>query len=182
MPGTRLGLVRGSWIVGLSLLTVGLGLGRAGRLTYHEAFVAEAAREMLTSGDVLVPTMGGRPWLEKPPLPIWLVALTGQLAGGVSEAVARAPSAVAATLLALGTAILAARRYGTTVGLLAGLVQATTAWTVLRGRLSEADMLLAGLVTWTLLAFDRLREEVEEPHVSRLAAAVLYCARAIGPG
>ena len=163
MPETRLGMVWGSWIVGLSVLTVGLGLGRAGRLTYHEAFVAEAAREMIAGGDILVPTMGGRPWLEKPPLAIWLVALAGRLAGGVSEAVARGPSAVAATVLALGTATLAARRYGATAGLLAGLVQATTAWTVLRGRLAEADMLLAGLVTWTLVAFDRVRAEVEEP-------------------
>src|SRR5947209_15693053 len=162
MPATRLGLMGGSWIVGLSLLTVGLGLGRAGRLTYHEAFVAQAAQEMIAGGDVVVPTMGGLPWLEKPPLPIWLVALSGRLAGGVGEALARGPSAVAATLLALGTATLAARRFGATVGLLAGLVQATTAWTVLRGRLAEADMLLACLVTWTLLALDRVRDEGEE--------------------
>jgi 4-amino-4-deoxy-L-arabinose transferase-like glycosyltransferase len=165
MPETRLGAGARTgwiWIVGLSALTVGLGLGRAGRLTYHEAFVAQAAREMIATGDVLVPTLGGLPWLEKPPLPIWLVAASGRLAGGVSEARARAPSAVAATLLALATAALAARRYGRAAGLLAGLVQATTAWTVLRGRLAEADMLLACLVTATLLAFDRLRAEVDE--------------------
>jgi 4-amino-4-deoxy-L-arabinose transferase-like glycosyltransferase len=158
-------------IVGLSLLTVGLGLGRAGRLTYHEAFVAQAAREMIAGGDVLVPTMGGLPWLEKPPLAIWLVALSGRLAGGVTEALSRAPSAVAATLLALGTATLAARRFGPSAGLLAGLVQATTAWTVLRGRLAEADMILACLITWTLLAFDRLRAETEgEPEPLTLPA------------
>ena len=81
MPETRLGAARAAWIAGLSLLTVGVGLGRAGRLTYHEAFVAQAAREMIARGDVLVPTIGGRPWLEKPPLPIWLVALSGRLAG-----------------------------------------------------------------------------------------------------
>src|SRR5205085_819061 len=106
MPETRLGARRLAWIVGLSVLTVGLGLGRAGRLTYHEAFVAQAAREMIARGDVLVPTMGGRPWLEKPPLAIWLVAFLGRFgaAGDVNAALARAPSAVAATLLALGTA------------------------------------------------------------------------------
>ena len=102
MPETRLGVVRGSWMVALAALTLGVGLGRAGRLTYHEAFVAQAAREMIAWGDLLVPTLGGRPWLEKPPLAIWLVALSGRLAGGVGEAVARAPSAVAATLLVAG--------------------------------------------------------------------------------
>ena len=41
MPETRLGAARLASIVGLSFLTVGLGLGRAGRLSYHEAFVAQ---------------------------------------------------------------------------------------------------------------------------------------------
>lgn len=163
MPETRLGVARVALIAGLSALTVGLGLGRAGRLTYHEAFVTQAAREMIAGGDVLVPTIGGRPWLEKPPLPIWLVALAGTIAGAgeLDEARARAPAAIAATLLAMGTATLAARRFGRGVGLLAGLVQATTAWTVVRGRLAEADVILACLVTWTLVAFDRIRVEVE---------------------
>ena len=40
-------------------------------------------------------------------------------------------------------------------GLLAGAIQATTAWTVIRGRLAEADILLACLITWAILAFDR---------------------------
>jgi 4-amino-4-deoxy-L-arabinose transferase-like glycosyltransferase len=157
MPEARLGWARLGAVVGLAVLTLGVGLGSAGRLTYHEAFVAQGAREMIASGDLLTPTVGGRPWLEKPPLAIWLVALTGRAAGGVGEAEARAPSAVAATFLVLGVAVLAARRFGASVGVLAGLVQATTAWTVMRGRLAEADMLLACLVTWTLVAFDRLR-------------------------
>lgn len=159
MPETRLGSLRPWAVVGLGVLTLGVGLGDSGRLTYHEAFVAQGAREMLDSGDVLTPTVGGRPWLEKPPLAIWLVALVGRAAGGVSESVARLPSAVAAAALAVGIATLAARRFGPSVGLLAGLIQVTTAWTVMRGRLAEADMLLACLVTWTLTAFDRLRTQ-----------------------
>jgi len=169
MPETRLGAARGAVIVGLAVLTLGLGLGRAGRLTYHEAFVAQTSREMAASGASLVPTIGGRPWLEKPPLLIWLVAAAGRWAGEVDEVVARAPSAVAATVLALGVATLASARFGATVGLLAGAVQVTTFWTMVRGRLAEADMLLACLVAWTILAFDRLRDEVEGPRPWRWA-------------
>src|SRR4051794_19361246 len=110
MPATRLGMARLGAVIGMAALTLGVGLGGSGRLTYHEAFVAEAAREMLASGDPIVPTVGGRPWLEKPPLAIWLVALTGRAAGGVGESAARAPSAVAAALLTLGVALLADRR------------------------------------------------------------------------
>ena len=157
MPETRLGAARAASIVGLSALTLGIGLGSSGRLTYHEAFVAQAARELIARGAVLVPTIDGRPWLEKPPLAFWLVALAGRMAGGVTEFVARAPSAVAATLLALGVAAFTARRFGREVGWLAGLVQASTFWLVVRGRLAEADVVLACLITWTIVAFDRLR-------------------------
>src|SRR4051812_50089582 len=93
MRETHLGRTRLAWIAALSLLTVGPGLGRSGRLTYHEAFVAQAAREMISRGDVPVPTIGGLPWLEKPPLPIWLVAGLGRVAGGGDEAGGPAPSA-----------------------------------------------------------------------------------------
>jgi 4-amino-4-deoxy-L-arabinose transferase-like glycosyltransferase len=167
MPAARLGWARLGAVLGLSALTLGVGLGSSGRLTYHEAFVAQAAREMLARGAVVTPTVGGHPWLEKPPLAIWLAALAGRAGGGVSETAARAPSAAAAALLAAGVALLAARRFGPAIGVLAGLVQATTAWTVMRGRLAEADILLACLVTWTLLAFDRLRSETSARSVAR---------------
>ena len=155
----HLGWGRRAAVLALAALTLGVGLGGSGRLTYHEAFVAQAAREMIASGDVLTPTVGTRPWLEKPPLAVWLVAAAGRASGGVGEAAARFPSAVAAAVLAAVVAGFAARRYGPAVGLLAGMVQATTVWAVTRGRLAEADMLLACLVGGTLVVFDRLREE-----------------------
>ena len=125
-------------------------------MTYHEAFVAQGAREILLRASGCIPTIGGLPWLEKPPLPWWLVAAFGRLAGGVDETVARLPSVLAAMGLVVGVAVLAARHYGPTISLLAGAVQATTAWTVLRGRLAEADVLLACLVTWAIVAFDEI--------------------------
>jgi 4-amino-4-deoxy-L-arabinose transferase-like glycosyltransferase len=162
MAGVKRRMRRLACLLALSALVLLPGLGGSGRLSYHEAFVAQGAREMLDSGGWAYPTIGGRPWLEKPPLPWWLVAATGRIAGGVDEAVARLPSAIAATLLVLGVALLAARHYGPGLGLLAGAVQATTAWTVLRGRLAEADVLLACLITWAIVAFDRMIEDDDE--------------------
>ena len=138
------------------------GLGTWERLSYHEAFVAQGAREMLDSGEWSYPTIGGRPWLEKPPLPWWLVVAIGRAVGGVDETVARLPSAIAATLMVLGVSTFATRYYGPGLGLIAGAVQATTAWSALRGRLAEADILLAALVTWTVVAFDRMLVEGSE--------------------
>ncbi|WZP01066.1 glycosyltransferase family 39 protein [Isosphaeraceae bacterium EP7] len=159
MPEARLGLSRGALVVAMAALTLLPGLGSSARLTYHEAFVAQPAREMIDGGGLLVPRVNGQPWLEKPPLPTWLVAASGLIAGGVNAAVARFPSALASMAVSLGVATLAARRFGGPVGLLAGLVQATTAWAVTRGRLAEADIHLAALITWTIVAFDRLRQD-----------------------
>src|SRR5579864_1158608 len=108
---------RTALLVVLSIVALIPGLGRSGRLTYHEAIWAQTAREMISSQHLLIPTLGGQPWLEKPPLASWLIALAGLAAGVVDETVARLPSAVAAALLILGVAFLAARRFSAGVGL-----------------------------------------------------------------
>jgi len=131
------------------------GLGSSSRLTYHEALVGQGAREILATGEWSSPTIGGLPWLEKPPLPWWLVAVLGHYTGAITEAVARFPSALAAATLVVGVALLATRHYGADIGLLAAALQTTTVWTVTRGRLAEADILLACLITWAMVAFDR---------------------------
>lgn len=59
----------------------------------------EAAREMLHSGDWLVPRLGGSVYLAKPPLHPWTLALGAWPFGDVSLAGGRAVSAVAAILL-----------------------------------------------------------------------------------
>jgi 4-amino-4-deoxy-L-arabinose transferase-like glycosyltransferase len=156
MPEARLGGLRLTCLVILSTLALFPGLGSSRHLTYHEAFVAQGAREILDSGNWGYPTIGGVPWLEKPPLPWWLVAMVARCTGVVTETVARFPSALAAIGLVSGIALLGTRHYGSQIGLLAGAIQATTAWTVLRGRLAEADIVLACLITWTIVAFDRI--------------------------
>jgi 4-amino-4-deoxy-L-arabinose transferase-like glycosyltransferase len=168
MPGRDAGL--GVWgILSLSALAAVVflpGLGSSSRLTYHEAFVAQGAREMIATGDWQAPRIGGRPWLEKPPLPFWLAGLsmrvfTFELADGgpilSQEAAARLPSVLASLALILGVGLLASRWLGPGPGRLAGAFQATTVWTLLRGRLAEADIILAALICWTFVAFDRLR-------------------------
>ncbi len=164
-------------------LTFGPGLVSGARLTYHEAFVAQGAQEILESGNWWCPQIGGLPWLEKPPLPFWLAAGAGWWTGGVSAEAARLPSVLAGTLLVLGVVLLAQPRYGHRLALLAGAVQATTAWTALRAQLAEADILLACLMTWTLLAFDRLRIAVAIPAVAAIPAAVaIPVSPGSGPG
>jgi 4-amino-4-deoxy-L-arabinose transferase-like glycosyltransferase len=157
----RLGRCRVALVVGLAALALLPGLGTL-RLSYHEAIVAQGAREMVAAGDWLVPTIDGRPWIEKPPLAHLLVIVASRV-GGVSELAARLPSALGAIALALAVAVLGARNFGANLGLMAGCVQATMAWSVLRGRLADADMLLACLVAWTFVALDQMRREPARP-------------------
>ena len=96
--------------------------------------MAQAAREMIAGGDIAGPDDGGPPLArETPPgdLAGRAVGPAGRRGRARPSRGSRRPSP--RRLLALGTATLAARRFGATAGLLAGLVQATTAWTVIAG-------------------------------------------------
>ena len=158
MATNILGWKRVGALVGLSALCLLPSLGNSGRLSYHEAIWAQSAREMLERGDFWVPSLDGRPWLEKPPLGVWPIAVAGWLFGGVDETVARLPSVLAAISLAVAVATFTARRFGGGLGLLAGSIQVTSIWLVTHGRLAEVDVTLVCLTTWAVVAFDRLRK------------------------
>ncbi len=132
-----------------------LFLGSYRSFSHHESFVVQPAREMLQNGDWLIPRVAGQPWIEKPPLAHWCVAALGLVFGEVTETVARLPSAIAGLVGVLIVAALAARWFGTTVGLLAGLVQATTVYTLTYARLAECDISLWALVLGCLSIFAR---------------------------
>lgn len=58
------------------------------------------AREMLTDGNWISPTMNGEPRLEKPPFPTWITALSAKFGGGLDDPYTmRFPAAASATLL-----------------------------------------------------------------------------------
>ena len=153
-PGDyRLGWKAAAGIVafGASLLLIGLGSTRV--LTYHEVVFAEPAKEMLATGDFIVPKIAGIPFYDKPPATAWTIAAAMRLFGSESEWVVRLPSVVAALASAVILAFLATRWFGRTVGVLAGLIQLTTMHTLMQARLAEADTLMAAGVAGALAIF-----------------------------
>jgi 4-amino-4-deoxy-L-arabinose transferase-like glycosyltransferase len=116
----------------------------------HETYAVVPAREMLESGDWIVPRSGGLPRLRKPPLNYWVVAGAASLFGEMNEWTVRVPAAVSSLLLATLIGIWAARWYGRTAGLGAALVQLTSAWVIIYARKAEVDMLLCLLTTAAL--------------------------------
>src|SRR5438045_9329186 len=75
-------------------------LAAFGLIGADEPRYAQVAREMLSRHDWVTPTLGGLPWLEKPPLYYWQAMLAYRLFGVVDWA-ARLPSVVDATILIL---------------------------------------------------------------------------------
>jgi 4-amino-4-deoxy-L-arabinose transferase-like glycosyltransferase len=151
-------------------------LGAAGLMDPDEGRYAEMAREMLVLGDWLLPHLNDVPYLEKPPLVPWLIAVSFGLFG-LTEFAARLPvalSAVAGVLLAYA---LGRRWWGETAGFWAALVLATCGGYVALGRLLTLDMTLAlflnAAVAWGYLAYEEERRGLLLPAYASLALAVL---------
>ena len=139
-------IARVSLLVLLSVLTFFVGLGRPAITDSDEAFYAQAAREMVESGDWTTPHYNGQYRFEKPVLYYWLAALA-YLVAGVSELAARVPSALAGLVLVLTTYACARRWYDEGTGLLAGAMTATSFGYVAVARQALPDLLLACFIT-----------------------------------
>lgn len=83
----------------LAVANIGIGIADYGILNGNESLYVESAREMLHSGNWVVPTLNGLPYLEKPPLMDWLL-LGAFRVGGISEATARSIPLGASILVA----------------------------------------------------------------------------------
>src|SRR5205807_7375315 len=66
-------------LLALCALLFFLGLGTLGLTDRDEGSNAEAAREMVQSGDWLTPTLNGAPRFAKPILIYWLIACSYQI-------------------------------------------------------------------------------------------------------
>ena len=133
------------------------GLGRWPLLEPDEARNAEVAREMVTLGRWSVPHFNGLPYLDKPVLFFWMMAV-GFRALGTDELAARLPAALAAfatvgLTLAIGRLLFGRSRQA----LLGALVVASTPLVLAFGRLAIFDMPFTALVTGALYCLLRAR-------------------------
>jgi 4-amino-4-deoxy-L-arabinose transferase-like glycosyltransferase len=106
---------------------------------------------MLARHDWVTPTLGGVPWLEKPPLYYWQAMLAYRLFG-VSDWAARLPSVLDATALVFA-AYWFLRRFRSSCALDGALMLATSAGIVGYVRAASTDMPLAAafgiaMLTW----------------------------------
>jgi 4-amino-4-deoxy-L-arabinose transferase-like glycosyltransferase len=141
-------------LVILSSLTFFLGLGRQAITDADEGFYAEAAREMVESGDWLTPHFNYADRWQKPVLYYWLTASTYAVAG-VTEGAARFWSALSGLGLVLLTWSAARKISGDDeAGWLAGAIVATCYGYFAMARMALPDLPLAFCTTlciWSVL-------------------------------
>jgi 4-amino-4-deoxy-L-arabinose transferase-like glycosyltransferase len=116
-----------------------------------EPAYAEAAREMVRTGDWITPRFDGQPRFDKPILFYWLIALSYTVFG-VTEFAVRFWSALGALALVFVLYRAGAGWFGPRVGLLAGLAFTMNFLTALLARAAVTDMLLTFFVTAAILA------------------------------
>lgn len=129
-----------------------LDLGGLGLTDRDEGSNAEAAREMLETGDWISPTLNSEPRFAKPVFVYWLMSGAYRLFG-VSEFAARFPSALFGLALILLQYAFLTRVRGPVVGLLGGLMLVLNIEIVAIGRLALTDSVLIFFTTLSLFGF-----------------------------
>ncbi|MFZ0734900.1 MAG: glycosyltransferase family 39 protein [Candidatus Sulfotelmatobacter sp.] len=149
------------------------GLGAFGLIGADEPRYAQVAREMLDHRDWVTPVLEGRPWLEKPPLYYWQ-AMVAYSIFGVSDTVARIPSAFDATLLVIAV-YLFFWKFRRGVEIDAALIIASCAGVIGYARAASTDMPLAAAFSIGMLSWWAWRESSH-----RIYLAMFYVFIALG--
>jgi 4-amino-4-deoxy-L-arabinose transferase-like glycosyltransferase len=127
------------------------GLAYFGLLGADEPRYAQVAREMLARRDWITPTLGGKPWLEKPAFYYWQTMLAYSIFG-VSDWAARLPSAVDATLMVVAIYSFL-RRFRPGFQLDGALMAASASGVIGFARAASMDMPLAAAFTIAMLGW-----------------------------
>ncbi len=131
----------------LASLTIhGLGAWNLPLVDRDEPRFAEASREMLESGDFLVPRFNHKERYDKPPLFYWCQAASYRVSGQ-NDFAARFPSCLAAALTSLLIFGFGSRLYGRKTGFWAAVLFTTSAQTLVLAKAGVADMLFAFFYT-----------------------------------
>src|ERR1700721_632251 len=141
------------WALAIVFVAVYLGsLFAPALLDDADSTHAEAAREMFVTGDYVTLHVNGVRYLEKGPLPFWLVAFCFHIFG-VNEFASRLPMALSVLLLGVLAVVWGRRAFGERAGIYAGLMVYTSAGVFLFTRVFIPGVLLSLLIAATLYFF-----------------------------
>ncbi|HEU5396710.1 MAG TPA: glycosyltransferase family 39 protein, partial [Verrucomicrobiae bacterium] len=138
----------------LTLFTFFFLLGSRSLNEPDEGRYSEIAREMVETGDWLVPHLWYVPHLDKPPMTYWLVAASLKLFGQ-SEWTARLPVALAGISGVWAAFLLGCALGGRRVGIWSALLLQSALLYFLLARMLTTDMFLTQFVAWAIYFFYR---------------------------
>ena len=163
-----------AWLAAAALALPLLFLGSP-LIEIDDARYAEVPRAMAASGDWVVPSLNGMPYVEKPPLWYWLAAASIK-AFGTAEAPARLPMALLALLGAGGVFWLGSWMFSPNIGRTAALATATAGlWLFLVHNLT-LDLPVSVFLLWTTALILRV---LEKPADAGWAAPAAWVAAAL---
>lgn len=148
---TKLLVIQLALVLGVCGFVFFFGLGSFGLVGADEPRYAQIGREMLARHDLIVPTLNGMPWLEKPVLLYWQEMASYKFFG-VEDWAARVPAAKFATLLVLAVFFFM-RRFRPGSELDAALITASCAGMIGFARGASTDMQLAAPFCAAMLAW-----------------------------
>lgn len=161
MLGTRRCAALVTAVLALAAFNLIFRFGSESLTEWDSSLYANSAWEMVQSGNWIATTTDGvlDYYNSKPPLNVWLIALSLQ-AFGVSLMSIRVPSALAAWLTVLVLLVWAWRRFSPAVGLLSALVLTTCFgfFYVHSGRSANPDALLTLVLLLIVITLDSTRE------------------------
>jgi hypothetical protein len=148
---------REAWLLVVAcLVAYGTGLGDVAFYTRGEPREGLVVREMLQSGEWVVPRRPEGEVARKPPLYYWLAAPIVRALPDARELALRMPSTITATAAVLATWAVAGAIAGPGAALPAALVLATTFEWTRAATSARVDMTLAAALTLVLVAWLRL--------------------------
>lgn len=158
------------------LLLFYAGLGAYPLLNNNEGLYAQIAWEMLQSGDWVIPHLNGVPYIEKPPLLYWLIALSFKVFGKTAFAARLVPATFGfATCLSLY--FFARSIHKKKLGQYSAVILASFAGFMIFSRMVFFDVALTFFLTAAALCFYKFYETLTKKYLylfsALMAGAVL---------
>jgi 4-amino-4-deoxy-L-arabinose transferase-like glycosyltransferase len=146
---SRLALVA---VLAFAALVIGLPAGRTPLWDPNEARYMLLARDILDGGRWLIPDLRGVPYLNKPQLFFWSVAVASIPGGEVTVWTAALPAVVSSIATVAATFAIGARIWGTPAGTMAALALGSTIGFFNIGHHGQSDVMVTAWTWWALYA------------------------------
>jgi len=117
----------------------------------NEPLRVVAAQEMLRTGNWMIPVIHGKPYILKPPLMNWLIALSGSFFGTINEWTSRLPSVLAMFMTGISVYFLTGKWLRREGRVFAAIATLSMTGLMKKGGSAEIDSIFIFFVAVTLL-------------------------------